>query len=57
MANFYETKHEKKFNYDQMVENLKYDRPLTTSIRRRNYTVLGKETLNPITEYREVSEH
>ena len=48
MANFYQTKHEKKHVYDQMVENLKYDRPLTSSLRRKNYTVLGKETLNPI---------
>lgn len=39
-----------------MVKNLKYDRPLTSSIRRRNYTVVGKETLNPIQDYRDISE-
>lgn len=56
MATFYETKHSKKMMYDEMVENLKYDRPLTSELRRKNYTVLGKETLNPIKQYREVSE-
>lgn len=56
MANFYETKHSKKSIYDEMVENLKYDRPLTSSLRRKNYTVLGKDNLDPISQYRGVSE-
>ena len=42
MGSFYETKRQKKQNFDRMVTNLKYDRPLTSSIRRKNYTVLGK---------------
>lgn len=28
--------------YGEMVENIQYDRPLTSSIRRKNYTILGK---------------
>lgn len=48
MSSFYEAKHEKKDNFNRMFKNLKYDRPLTSSIRRKNYTVLGKESLNPI---------
>lgn len=42
MSNFYQTKHQKNNNFDRMHKNLKYDRPLTSSIRRKNYTVLGK---------------
>jgi hypothetical protein len=56
MSDFYETKHTKKVVFDGMVKNLKYDRPLTASIRRKNYTVLGKDTLFPISDYRKVSE-
>lgn len=52
MSSFYETKHEKKHNFDVMFNNLKYDRPLTSSIRRKNYTILGKESMHPISNYR-----
>ncbi len=52
MCQFYESKHSKKTEYDGMVENLKYDRPLTSKIRRRNYKVIGKESLSSIKNYR-----
>lgn len=39
-----------------MVDNLKYDRPLTSNIRRRNYKIIGKESLNSIKRYRVKSE-
>lgn len=42
MSSFYETKKEKKKVFDKMYKNLKYDRPLTSSIRRKNYTVYEK---------------
>jgi hypothetical protein len=42
MSSFYETKHEKKRSFDRMCSNLRYDRPLTSSVRRRNYAVLGQ---------------
>lgn len=42
MSQFYESKHSKKTEYDEMVDNLKYDRPLTSNIRRKNYKVIGK---------------
>ena len=35
-----------------MVDNLKYDRPLTSNIRRRNYKVIGKESLSSINKFR-----
>ena len=39
-----------------MVDNLKYDRPLTSNIRRRNYKVIGKESLSSINKFRYKSE-
>ena len=42
MSAFYQTKHRKKSQYDELVENLKYDRPHTSNIRRRNYQVVDK---------------
>lgn len=56
MSHFYETKHLKKNNFDVMFKNLKYDRPLTSSIRRNKYVVLGRDVLEPIHYYRQISE-
>ena len=56
MSAFYKTKQRKKSQYDEYVENLKYDRPTTSSIRRRNYHIVDKEGLNSIKKYRLKSE-
>jgi hypothetical protein len=32
---------------------MKKDRPLTSNIRRKNYTIIGKNNLEDLTKYRE----
>lgn len=41
MSNFYHSKSAKITDYEKMVQFLKNDRPMTSSIRRKNYKVIG----------------
>jgi HJR/Mrr/RecB family endonuclease len=43
MTNFYSSKNSKKQEYNNMVEFYDHDRPLTNSIRRREYDFMKPE--------------
>lgn len=57
MSQFYRSKHSKKSEYEAMVGNLKYDRPTTSKIRRKNYKVIGRGSVQTIKRSRVYSEH
>lgn len=56
MGNFYQTKNNKKEDYEKMVFYLKKDRPLTSNIRRSNYRVISAGNIQEINKYRSMSE-
>ena len=55
MSNFYQSKSVKKSDYEKMVQFLKNDRPMTSSIRRKNYKVIGQQQIKGVRQYRSVS--
>lgn len=56
MSGFYESKSAKKTDYESMVTYLKNDRPLTSSIRRKNYKLVGRQNIKGVRQYRNLSE-
>ena len=47
MEMFYNSRHQKDHEYDNMIDYYEHDRPLTNSIRRRQYGISIKSQKTP----------